>query len=177
MSGRPLPTFLELIGPREGRSRSFATMALGFTLSVTTLIAAETALGLVFDPRWRDFAFAGLTMAVVPFWTLALFNRPKSGTRPLAEAVFAGLFAAAASYILFNEGLYNWQSLWTSAAYFLLGTTLWQARSVAVAGTESAMPVVFSQVDFFGSGVQSDWGRKVAGRSSRIHPRADEVIE
>lgn len=143
MSGRALPTFLELIGPREGRSRSLATMALGLTLGVTTLIAAETALGLVFDPRWRDFPFAGLTMAVVPFWTLALFNRPKSGTRPLAEAVFAGLFVAAASYILFNEGLYNWQSLWTSAAYFLFGTTLWQARSVAVAGTVLTMPVSF----------------------------------
>lgn len=143
MSGRALPTFLELIGPREGRSRSLATMALGLTLGVTTLIAAETALGLVFDPRWRDFPFAGLTMAVVPFWTLALFNRPKSGTRPLAEAVFAGLFVAAASYILFNEGFYNWQSLWTSAAYFLFGTTLWQARSVAVAGTVLTMPVSF----------------------------------
>jgi exo-beta-1,3-glucanase (GH17 family) len=135
MAGRALPTFLELIGPRDGRTRSFPTMILGGTLTVTTLIAAETALGFVFDPRWRDFPFAGLTMAVVPFWTLTLLNRPKSGTRPIAEAVFAGMLAVAAFYTTLNEGSHNWQSLWTSAAYFLLGTTLWQARSVAVAGT------------------------------------------
>ena len=141
MSGRVLPTFLELIGPRESRTLSFPAMVLGFTLTVSTLIAAETALGFVFDPRWRDFPFAGLTMAVVPFWTLTLLNRPKSGARPIAEAVFAGLFAFAALYTAFNEGSHNWQALWTSAAYFLLGTTLWQARFIAVAGTASTMPV------------------------------------
>ena len=143
MSGRALPTFLELIGPRESRTLSVPTMVLGFTLTVTTLIAAETALGLVFDPRWRDFPFADLTMAVVPFWTLTLLNRAKSGARPIAEAVFAGLFAVAALYTTFNEGFQNWQALWTSAAYLLLGATLWQARSIAVAGTASTKPVVF----------------------------------
>jgi hypothetical protein len=132
MSGRGLPAFLELIGPRERRTLSFPTMVLGFTLTVTTLIAVETALGLVFDPRWQDFPFAGLTMAVVPFWTMTLFIRPKSGTRPVAEAVFAGLFALAALYITINEGFHNWQALWTSAAYFLLAITLWQARCVSV---------------------------------------------
>jgi exo-beta-1,3-glucanase (GH17 family) len=143
MSERALPTFLELIGPRESRTRSFPTMALGFTLIVTTLIAAENALAFVFDPRWRDFPFAGLTMAAVPFWTLTLLNRPKSGTRPIAEAAFAGLFAVATIYATFNEGFNNWQSIWTSVAYFLLGTTLWQARSVAAAEAASTEPVVF----------------------------------
>jgi hypothetical protein len=108
---------------------------LGVTLIVTTLIAAQTALGLVFDSRWRDFPFAGLTMAVVPFCAVAFLNPPKSGTRPLAEAVFAGLFAAAALYIIFNEGSRNWQSLWTCAAYLVLSITLWRPRTVAVAET------------------------------------------
>jgi exo-beta-1,3-glucanase (GH17 family) len=148
MSGRALPTFQELVGPREGRDRSFAAMVLGLTLTVTTLIAAETALSLVFDPRWRDFPFAGLTMAVVPFWTLTLLNRPKSGTRPVAEAVFAGLFALAAPYIAFNEGSHNWQSLWTCAAYLMLGSTLWQVRAIAFAGTTSAVPTVFSEAAY-----------------------------
>src|ERR1700726_4903710 len=39
MSGRSLPTFLQLIGPREGRTLSFAMMLLGLALTVTTLIA------------------------------------------------------------------------------------------------------------------------------------------
>jgi glucan 1,3-beta-glucosidase len=132
MSGRALPTFLELIGPREGRTSSVLTMLLGFTLIVTTLIAAEIALGFVFDPRYRDFPFAALTMAVLPLWMLMLLNRPQSGMRPIAEAVFSGLFAGAALYTGFNEGPDNWQSLWTCALYILLGVTLWQARGVQI---------------------------------------------
>ena len=74
-------------------------------------------------------------MAVVPFCAVALLNPPEPGTRPLAEAVFAGLFAAASLYIVFNEGPHNWQSLWTCAAYLVLGVTLWRPRTVAVAET------------------------------------------
>ena len=57
MSGRPLPTFLELLGPREGRTGSMLTILLGLALVVTALIGAETALGFSFDPRYRDFPF------------------------------------------------------------------------------------------------------------------------
>jgi len=128
MSGRSLPTFLELLGPRDARSRSVLTMILGAALVVTTLIGTETALGFVFDPRYRDFPFAALTMAVVPFATLMLLNRPPEGSRPITEAVFAGLLAGAALYTGFNEGSVNWQSLWTCAMYFLFAVTLWRAR-------------------------------------------------
>jgi exo-beta-1,3-glucanase (GH17 family) len=132
MSGRALPTFLELLGPRDTRAGSILTVVLGTTLVVTILIGAETALGFVFDPRYRDFPFAALTMAVVPFATLMLLNRPPDGVRPIAEAVFAGLFAGAALYTAFNEGAENWQSMWTCAAYFLLAVTLWRARAVQI---------------------------------------------
>jgi exo-beta-1,3-glucanase (GH17 family) len=128
MSGRALPTFVELLGPRQGRTGSVPTMALGLMLIVTTVIATETALGFAFDPRYRDFPFAALTMAVLPFWMLMLLNRPQSGSRPIAEAAFAGLLVGAALYTVVNEGPDNWQSLWTCALYFLLGVTLWQAR-------------------------------------------------
>jgi glucan 1,3-beta-glucosidase len=101
-------------------------------LVVTTLIGAETALGFVFDPRYKDFPFAALTMAVVPFATVMLLNRPQAGVRPIAEAVFAALFAGSALYIVFNEGANNWQSLWTCAVYFLLALTLWRARAVQI---------------------------------------------
>jgi hypothetical protein len=135
ISGRALPSFVEVLGPPEGRPRSFMANILGIALIVTTLIGVVTALSLVFDARWRDFPFAALTMAVVPFCTVAFLNPPESGTRPLAEAVFAGLFAAASLYIIFNEGPRNWQSLWTCAAYLVLGMTLWRPRTVAVAET------------------------------------------
>ncbi|MCK1641052.1 beta-(1-6) glucans synthase [Bradyrhizobium sp. 157] len=133
MSGRGLPAFLEVLGPRKGLTPLFMSNILGVMLIVTTLIAAQTALSLVFDARWRDFPFAALTMAVVPFWTLAFLNGSKSGERPLAEAVFAALFALAAIYIVFNEGFQNWQAMWTGAVYLLLGSALWRGRTPAVA--------------------------------------------
>ncbi|CAN7529000.1 beta-(1-6) glucans synthase [Bradyrhizobium sp. LjRoot220] len=129
MSGRPLPTFLELLGPRDGRTDSVLTALLGLTLIVATLIGAETALGFTFDPRYRDFPFASLTMAVVPFAALMLVNRPKEGVRPIAESAFAGLLVVAALYIGLNEGAQNWQAMWTCAIYFLLALTLWRARA------------------------------------------------
>jgi exo-beta-1,3-glucanase (GH17 family) len=132
MSARSLPTFLELLGPKDYRRRSALTLVLGLTLAVAVLIGADTALGLVFDPRYRDFPFASMTMAVVPFATLTLLNRPKEGSRPIAESVFAVLFTAAALFTVFNEGPDNWQSLWTCAVYFLLAVTLWQARAVQI---------------------------------------------
>jgi exo-beta-1,3-glucanase (GH17 family) len=129
VSGRSLPTFLELLGPRDGRKWSKLSVALGLTLAVTVVIAAETALGFVFDPRYRDFPYAALTMAVVPFVTL-LQNRPQGGARPIAESVFAVLLTLSAAYTLINEGRDNWQSLWTCTMYLLLALTLWRARAV-----------------------------------------------
>jgi glucan 1,3-beta-glucosidase len=130
MSGRSLPTFLEIIGPRGYRTDSALSAALGITLLVTVLIAAQTALGFVFDPRYRDFPFAALTMAVIPFLALMILNRPADGRRTIAEAVFAGIFGFSTLYIAFNEGPDNWQSLWTCGAYVLLGVTLWRARAL-----------------------------------------------
>ncbi|MDP3075473.1 beta-(1-6) glucans synthase [Bradyrhizobium sp.] len=144
ISGRALPSFFEVLGPSEGSPRSFMTTTLGMTLIVTTLIGTEIALSLVFDARWRDFPFAALTMAVVPFCAVAFLNPPEWGKRPLAEAVFAGLFALASLYIVFNEGPRNWQSLWTCAAYLVLGITLWRPRTVAAA--ETALTAVLGGV-------------------------------
>jgi len=130
VSGRALPTFLELFGPRgEGPRPALSMCCLGAALVATALIGGETALGFVFDPRYRDFPFASLTMAAVPFACL-LLNRPQSGGRPMAEAAFAGLFAVSAVYVGVNEGRDNWQSLWTCAIYLLLAFTLWRARGV-----------------------------------------------
>jgi exo-beta-1,3-glucanase (GH17 family) len=130
MMGRSLPTFLELLGPRDDKTRSAMTILLGLVLAITAVIAGETALGFSFDPRYRDFPYASLTMAVVPFMGLMVWNRPQAGARPIAEAVFAGLLAMAAVYVGLNEGRDNWQSMWTCAMYLLFALTLWRARAV-----------------------------------------------
>jgi exo-beta-1,3-glucanase (GH17 family) len=130
MSGRALPTFLELLGPQRYRDRSLGNVLLGLTLAVAAVLAAQTALGFVFDPRYRDFPFAALSMAVVPFAGLMTVNRRPEGARPIAEATFAGVLVASTVYIGFNEGPDNWQSLWTCATYLLFAITLWRARAV-----------------------------------------------
>jgi Na+/glutamate symporter len=127
------------------------------------LIVAETALALVFDPRWRDFPFASLTMAVVPFWTLSLLSgRRESDPQPLAETVFACLFAAAAPYILFKEGSENWQALWTSAAYLLLGATLRPVRLASVASRVSRLRAISSEVGMLAMQVGMEGGEHQA---------------
>ena len=128
MSGRPLPTFLDVLGPRDDKRRPIVTLLLGAVLVVSVVIGSATAVGFVFDPRYHDFPFAALTMTAIPFATLML-NRPQGGQRPIAEAVFAGLLMMSAIYTGFNEGKDNWQSLWTCAIYALLAITLWQARA------------------------------------------------
>jgi exo-beta-1,3-glucanase (GH17 family) len=128
VSERALPPLRDLIGRAESRVRSVETIMLGGTLAVVTLIAAVTALNLVFDPRWRDFPYPAFTMAAIPLWTVTLFNRSQSSANPNAQASFATLLAAATLYILFNEGFANWQSLWLCAAYGLLSVTLWRVQ-------------------------------------------------
>jgi exo-beta-1,3-glucanase (GH17 family) len=128
MSEHGLPPVRDLIGRTESRVRAVETIALGSTLAVVTLIAAVTALNLVFDPRWRDFPYPALTMAAVPLWMVTLFNRSRSSANPKVEASFATLLAAAALFILFNERFANWQSLWLCAAYGLLSVTLWRVQ-------------------------------------------------
>lgn len=146
MSERALPPLRDLVGRTESRVRSVQTIMLGGTLGVVTLIAAVTALNLVFDPRWRDFPYPALTMAAVPLWMVTLFCRSKSSANPNAQASFATLLAASALYILFNEGFDNWQSLWLCAGYALLSATLWRVQpgtvrraARAVAGAAQAL--------------------------------------
>ena len=53
----------------------------------TLLLAIVTALGLVFDPRYRDFPFAPLTAVAVPFLTHSLvMPRPAGQTRALPKS-------------------------------------------------------------------------------------------
>ena len=109
-------------------------MMLGAALVVTTLIGAETALGFVFDPRYRDFPFAALTMAVVPFAALMLLNRPQDGVRPIAEArVCRRCWRPAALYTLFNEGLGQLAVAVDLRGLFRCSrVTLWQARAAQI---------------------------------------------
>jgi exo-beta-1,3-glucanase (GH17 family) len=128
-AGRRIPAFALLIGGQRGRA-DILDWLLGGTLIALMLVAVEGALGLVFDPRYRDIPFAPLTAAMVPFLILLIATRRLDGTRAAAESVAGGAVALSAGYILFNETLANWQSVWFCAGLLGLAAILLSARDV-----------------------------------------------
>jgi len=97
-------------------------------LVVIGILATERALGLAFDPRYRDFAFAPLTAAIAPYLVLAV-TRPMNGLRGAAEVAMAVTLTLCAAFIAINESFANWQALWCCAALLALAFTLVQVRA------------------------------------------------
>ena len=125
------PPFSHILAGSEAARPGSIAWACGAVLMATTILALQTALGLVFDPRYRDFAFAQLTAAAVPFAILAAIAGPRmsaKASRSRADSIAAATLAGAALYIIPNESLANWQALWFAAALIVLAVTLVQSR-------------------------------------------------
>lgn len=132
-AGRPTPSFAALLGGR-GERRDGLDRVLAGALIALTLVALEAALGLVFDPRYRDIPFAPLTAATLPF-LVVMFSAPRrAGARARAEVLAACALVASAAYILFNETFANWQSVWFCAASLGLAVTLTGTRDAPGSG-------------------------------------------
>ena len=128
MRGVSAPSFAQLLGPRSERVADTLALAVGAISIGLLLLAFVVALGLVFDPRYRDFPFSPLTAAVVPFLLLNLMVERPKGSRAVAECAGAVVLALSVCYIAINEGFANWQSLWTCAALGGLAINLAQVR-------------------------------------------------
>jgi glucan 1,3-beta-glucosidase len=128
MRWAPLPRFSRLIGPAAERVRDPLTRLAGALLIAVTLLAIVAALGLVFDPRYRDFPFAPLTASVVPFFMHGATMPRPLGRHGAAEWAAAAMLALSVPYIVLNEGFANWQSLWLCATLALLAFTLARVR-------------------------------------------------
>jgi exo-beta-1,3-glucanase (GH17 family) len=128
-AGRSVPPFTALLG-RRGEPRDLFGFALAGVFLVLVVLAVEESLGLVFDPRYRDFVFAPLSAAVIPFLALMLSTPRPSGPRAVAETAAAAVLAACAVYILPNESLANRQSIWFCAAILGLALILVRVRDV-----------------------------------------------
>ena len=132
MRGVAMPPFWRVIGPRAGRVADPLTLAAGILLIATMLLALQSALGLVFDPRYRDFPFAPLTAAVVPFVTHHVMVKRGAGAHAASEIGGAVLLALSVPYIAINEGFANWQSLWLCAV-FARWPLFWRGRATGKA--------------------------------------------
>src|SRR5207253_9586503 len=58
--GETVPGFARMLGPRTMRPKDALAVALGLALIMLCVVAVQVALGLVFDPRYKDFPFAPL---------------------------------------------------------------------------------------------------------------------
>jgi glucan 1,3-beta-glucosidase len=122
----PLPSFAQVLGGEES-SPTLLGFILGLGLVVLSAMALHVALGLVFDPRYRDFPFTALTAATAPYLLLAITTpRPAKGVRA-AEIATAAVLGLSAVYIVFNESFANWQALWFAGALAALVTVLLRA--------------------------------------------------
>jgi exo-beta-1,3-glucanase (GH17 family) len=126
-AGRPIPAFASLIGG-AGPRRDVLDWVLGGTLIVLMLVAVEAALGLVFDPRYRDIPFAPLIGATAPFLVVLATSRRAARGRATAETVAAAVVALSAIYIVVNETLSNWQSVLFCAGLVALAVILQSRR-------------------------------------------------
>jgi len=128
--GVAIPSFARVLARRAERPRDPLTLGLGAVLIVVVLLCVQAALGLVFDPRYRDFPFAPLTGAATPFVLIAAWELRLKAQRPAAETVAAATLVLSAAYIVLNESLANWQAVWFCAGLIALALTLLQARDV-----------------------------------------------
>jgi glucan 1,3-beta-glucosidase len=128
--GRGLPTLERMLGRAPRRPRDALTLVLGVIVIVLTVLTVQAALGLVFNPRYRDFPFAPLTAAVVPLVFLVTWEARLRAARPAAETAIAATLIVSAIYIACNESFANWQSLWFCAGVLAFALTLLQARAV-----------------------------------------------
>jgi glucan 1,3-beta-glucosidase len=131
-SGRAMPGFAGVLAYADQRERDPLTWALGLMLVVLAVVAVQVALGLVFDPRYKDFPFAPLTAATAPFLVLTLLRGGqqiggKWLGRSAAETAIGVLLAGSAVYIAINETFANWQSVWLCAVLLALAVTLARA--------------------------------------------------
>jgi glucan 1,3-beta-glucosidase len=115
----------------NGEWRKTAPVALVscLVLIATLILAIQVGLGLVFDPRYKDFPFAPFTAAIVPLLTYSLAVKRFAGRRGTAEIAGAVLLGLCVIYILLNETLANWQSLWLCAAFAGLAFTMLRVRA------------------------------------------------
>lgn len=130
--GLPIPPLdLSLAAKSQVGERSTlprVSFSLSLLIAAICLLAVMTALGFVFDARYRDFPFDTLTVALVPLAALAFVNRAQQGVPRRAERAIAATLVACAVYVLFNEGFRNWQAIWTCLVFAGLALTLWPAR-------------------------------------------------
>ncbi len=129
VTGVKPPRFAAMLGRRAGVPAHPIALALGALLIILVVLAVQAALGLVFNPRYRDFPFAALTAAGLPFAILMTAWPARKDILPNAETVAAATLALCAIVIVLSESFANWQAVWFCAGLLGLGVSLLPGRA------------------------------------------------
>jgi len=98
-------------------------LMLAVLFAATLVATIHVALGLVFDPRYKDFQLALLSGPVASLGIVAWLNERRGYAADVAERVAAAMLTGSALFIMFNEGLANWQALWFGGLLGVLAFT------------------------------------------------------
>jgi hypothetical protein len=128
--GSRLAGFAVALDPSRWRWSACIELVLAALLAATVVAAIHVALGLVFDPRYKDFPFAALAPPVVALSVLAFANRKQAAAPGTAEMVAAVFLAGSALFVVINEGLANWQALTFASLLLALAFTCLKAEAV-----------------------------------------------
>lgn len=130
MRGTALPSFASVLGTAAGRPAERAGVALGWGLVAVSVLAMQVALGLVFDPRYKDFPYAPLAPAVIAYLVLAFAGPKPVPEGRAAERLTAAVLGLSALYIVPNESLQNWQALLFAGLTLALTASLLRVAGV-----------------------------------------------
>ncbi|MBS9476323.1 glycoside hydrolase family 17 protein [Ancylobacter radicis] len=122
-----LVTLAVALNPSSVPGTSRLEKLVAFLLAASLVLVVQIAFGLVFDPRYKDFQFAGLTPIVAAFAFYALVApAPRQENGRQAEMLAAAILFGSGLYIPINETVANWQALWTGGLVLALALTLWR---------------------------------------------------
>mgnify|MGYP005840737005 CR=1 FL=1 len=119
----PLAGLTVALNPSLWRRERRAGVLLSCLFAAVLVAAMHVALGLVFDPRYKDFQLLLLTGPVAAF-AILVAARNGGALRPdLAERVAATILIGSALFVVWNEGVANRQALFFGTLLVILALT------------------------------------------------------
>jgi glucan 1,3-beta-glucosidase len=124
-----LEGFVAALDPSRSRNTHLVGVVLAALLAAVVVATIHVALGLVFDPRYKDFPLASLTGPVVALAVIAFMGAGAPSRPGAAEIAAAAVLTGSALFVIANEGIANWQALWFAALLVVLALTALRARA------------------------------------------------
>jgi exo-beta-1,3-glucanase (GH17 family) len=121
--------FAKVLDPSQWRSPDSVEIVVAALLVATVIAAIHVALGLVFDPRYKDFPLASLTGPVIALCVFAFMSNASSLKPGAAEIAAAVLLAGSGLFVITNEGVANWQALMFAGLLFSLALSCLRAKA------------------------------------------------